>query len=249
MNEIRSYKIELKTRDRINLYQSGALNWNQLFTEEPFYIQQNEIQWLFDIKYNKTQFMCAFERDRKLHNLPLDKDLYSYIVKENELLFQTKTIAPWKIFKYQKSTMIFMFSSIMLASLLPAFIDTSILKSVFLSPTCETQCAGMMSTASFFLLMTISFLAGAPIFYLILRRLFLSKFKLQPGRPVAELIALVLLAAAFIPSTYSFYSNPIIVRTISHWKSGTLNKETIAKIKSDFKLERTAAAEDSVDAE
>jgi hypothetical protein len=205
MNEIRSYKIELKIKDRINLYISGALEWDQIFTKDAFYIQQNES------------------------------------------LIQKNNVSPWKIFKYQKSIAYFMFSSLLMTSLVSVFVNSSTLKAVFLSQTCDAQCASIMSATSFVLLSSCLFLVAFPAFYFLARLFFLPKFTLKPGRPFIELIVFAMFAIVVVPTTYTFYSHPKIVRTISHWEKGTLNKETLAQIKYDFKNHRTAEVKKSVE--
>lgn len=242
MNEIKSYEIKLETKDRINLYLSGALTWNQIFTKEPFYVKQNELQWLFDVRVKQDHFVCAFERDSQLHNLHLDKALYPVLLKENEHLVQTKSVAPWRVFRYAKSVAVLLFLSWMLTSILLFSVNTTTLISTFKSETCDAQCAKMMSAVSVAFLTLAIFTFVFPAIYFLLRRMFIKKFKFKPGRPLMECISFATLVFAQAPMVYRFYSQPQVAQTISHWKNGTLNKETIAQMKLDFKKQRTVEA-------
>ena len=64
LSETKSYGISLSFSDRISLYISGALSWSQFKNNDPFYIQQSEIQflnielaWLVFIILAETMFL------------------------------------------------------------------------------------------------------------------------------------------------------------------------------------------------
>ncbi|MBC7752741.1 MAG: hypothetical protein H7Z71_00790 [Moraxellaceae bacterium] len=87
---------------------------------------------------------------------------------------------------------------------------------------------------------------GFPIFYLV-TRYFLNRFsKFRCGPPVLEFLGLAMMVLPITIVIHDALSRPVAQVIYNHWRSGSLNQTTIAKIESEFKsksdAKRTAAA-------
>lgn len=239
MSETKSYGISLNFSDRITLFISGALSWRQFKNNDTFYIQQSEIQILNAPKFIK-KFTCLFERDHKMHYLVLDKTSYASLYKDNQSLLRSHFLIILTALKYQLSGIFAMFATDFLIDFSTDFLKASTFANFYLSGSCDSQCADLMakykSISALFLLYTL----GIPIFYFS-ARYFSShfyKFKFGPHpMELAWLVFVILVKTMFL--NYSF-NHAQAESVLNHWKNGTLNQTTIAKIESEFKS-KTAA--------
>lgn len=245
MNKI--YEISLTPSLRFMLFQSGALSFQQLFTQKIFSLNQNEIQSL--IERNDQIYILWFERNNLFHLLRLNKEDHGLIFSENKSLIAPGDKLPWKISKQALAPMVFMFAAFIPAIFFSSLLSPKNLKPFFISETCYAPCVKLMSELTYAVTLPYSILLLIPFFYLIGCFFAAKFFKFKINNPA--LIALLFLMATipFMSETYDTFDKPSVRSTFSHWKKGTLNLETISQIKQDFRKDfeakRTAESSSS----
>lgn len=243
MNEIKSYEVPLRRIDRINLFISGALSWDQIFSDEPFYIKQNEIQFIIDPIRLVKKVRYFFERDQKIHVLFLDKNKYLNLYEDNKSLICSENSAIKKSSKYGKASGIFFLVAFAIAISLTFIFNPSTLTYFFASQTCRASCSQLIATTSFVLGTFALFLVGVPLIYLVLHHLLVNRFRYQPGRPyILPLIFSILIFSQY-SSLVELFDDSGAKVIFSHWKKGTLNKQTVAQIKLEFNKQHESQRE------
>lgn len=246
MSETKSYGISLSFSDRLSLYISGALSWSQFKNDDPFYIQQSEIQILTNVRLNPNKFICFFERDLKIHHLSLDKKTNSSLYTNNQSFIRSWSAVPTLVFRYQVVPIIALICSIFLIFTFSFFLNFSSFSRYYLSDSCDPQCADLMGKFSMMPALFSFYAFGIPTFYFAVRFILKRSFKFKSSPPILEFFFLTLM---ILPETILLndsLSHPAAQVVFNHWRSGTLNQKTITKIKTEFKsktsAKRTAAA-------
>ena len=241
------YEISLTPSLRFMLFQSGALSFQQFFTQKSFSLSKNEIQSL--IERNDQTYILWFERNNLFHALRLNKEDHGPLFAENKSLIAPGDKVPWKIFKHTLAPIVCMFAAFIPAFFFSSFLYPKNLKPFFISETCYAPCAKIMSELTYAVTLPYSILLLIPLFYLIGSFLAVKLFKFKMNRPVILALFFLMATIPFMSETYNMFNKPSVRSTLSHWKKGTLNLETISQIKQefrkDFEVKRKAASSSS----